>query len=829
VDLLPSDPRAKADPADAALPQRWHDRQAPEGAEQQLRETLSLLSATLESTADGILVVDREGRVTSFNSKFAQLWRLPDGLLGSRDDDRLIAYVLEQLTNPEGFVAKVRELYGRPEASSFDVLMFKDGRVYERYSQPQLIGGQAVGRVWSFRDVTERRRAERLQQAMYRIADAASAARSLQDLLAAVHRIVGELMPATNFYVALYDEATRIISFPYFVDEVDDAFEPKPWGKGLTEFVIRTGQPLLATPEVYRDMERRGEVELIGAPSLDWVGVPLKLGDTTIGILVVQTYTEGVRYGERERDILQFVSTQVARAIERARADEQLRRSETRYRLLFESNPEAMFVYDPGTLRFIAVNDAAVARYGWAREEFLRMTLRDIRPSSEVPKPETAAAAEERGAATVSDTKHRKKDGTLIDVEVLSDWIEFEGRRARLVLAKDVTERLRLEEQLRQSQKMEAIGQLAGGIAHDFNNLLTAILGFCGLLERQVGANTQMRGDVAEIRHAAGRAAELTRKLLAFGRRQMLAPQVLDLNGLVADLDRMLRRVIGEDIELIAQLDPELAPVKADLGQLEQVILNLVVNARDAMPQGGRVTIQTANTDLDETYTETHAPVVPGRYVLLAVSDTGTGMHPDAKAHLFEPFFTTKEVGKGTGLGLATVYGIVKQSGGYIWVYSETGSGTTVKIYLPRSDEPAQPAPRARVLQGLPTGSETVLIVEDAEAIRSLARKVLTAQGYTVLEAGDGAEALKIAQRHAGPLHLVLTDVVMPGMGGRELAQRLAPLRPELKLVYMSGYTGDAVVHRGLLDDGLPFLAKPFTPEDLALKVRVALDGPAHT
>ena len=823
MDPLPSDPRAPADAADAAS--LLHEREAPDRAEQQLRETLSLLSATLESTADGILVVDREGQVTSFNRKFAQLWRLPDGLLGSRDDDRLIAYVLEQLTDPDAFVVKIRELYGRPDASSFDILTFKDGRVYERYSQPQMIGGHAVGRVWSFRDVTERRRAERLQQATYRIADAASAARSVQDLLAAVHRTVGELMPATNFYVALYDEATRIISFPYFVDEIDEAFEPKPWGKGLTEYVIRTGQPLLATPDVYRDMERRGEVELIGAPSLDWVGVPLKLGDTTIGVLVVQTYTEGVRYGERERDILQFVSTQVARAIERARADEQLRRSETRYRLLFESNPEAMFVYDPGTLRFLAVNEAAVARYGWTREEFLRMTLPDIRPPSEIPRLEAALAAQDRGAATVSDTKHRKKDGSLIDVEVLSDWIEFEGRRARLVLAKDVTERLRLEEQLRQSQKMEAIGQLAGGIAHDFNNLLTAILGFCGLLERQVGANAQMRGDVAEIRHAAGRAAELTRKLLAFGRRQMLAPRVLDLNGLVADLDKMLRRVIGEHIELVTQLDPELAPVKADLGQLEQVILNLVVNARDAMPQGGRVSIQTANTDLDLAYADTHAPVVPGRYVLLAVSDTGTGMHPEAKAHLFEPFFTTKEVGKGTGLGLATVYGIVKQSGGYIWVYSESGSGTSVKIYLPRSDQPVQPVPRPPVLAGLPTGTETVLVVEDAEAIRSLARKVLTAQGYTVLEAGDGVEALQIAERHTGMLHLVLTDVVMPGMSGRELAQRLAPLRPQLKLLYMSGYTGDAVVHRGVLEDGLPFLAKPFTPEDLASKVRDVLDG----
>jgi two-component system cell cycle sensor histidine kinase/response regulator CckA len=818
------EPRRRTPPAPLAP-----ESPPPPRADERLRQTLSLLSATLESTADGILVVDRDGRVTSFNRKFAQLWRLPDELLATGEDARLIAFVREQLVDPEAFLAKVRELYHRPEASSFDILLFTDGRVYERYSQPQLIGGDPVGRVWSFRDVTEPRRAERLQQATYRIAEAAGDARGLQPLLAAVHRIVGELMPAANFYVALYDEETRVISFPYFVDEVDPAFDPKPWGKGLTEYVLRTGQALLATPEVYHEMERRGEVELIGAPSVDWVGVPLKLGAKTIGVLVVQTYTEGVRYGERERDILQFVSTQVARAIERARADEQLQRRETLYRLLFESNPEAMFVYAPDTLRFLAVNDAAVARYGWSHEEFLGMTLRDIRPADEMGKLEAALDRIDRGAYSVSDARHRKKDGTLIDVEILSDWIEFEGRRARLVLAKDVTERRRLEEQLRQSQKMEAVGQLAGGIAHDFNNLLTAIFGFCGLLERQVGANEQMRGDVREIRKAAGRAAELTRKLLAFSRRQMLAPRVLDLNGLVADLDKMLRRVIGEQVELIARLDPDLATVEADPGQLEQVILNLVVNARDAMPDGGQVVIQTANADLDAAYTHDHAPAVPGRYVLLSVSDSGTGLDPEARAHLFEPFFTTKEVGKGTGLGLATVYGIVKQSGGYIWVYSEPGHGTSVKIYLPRSDQPAQAPSRLPALEGLPTGTETVLVVEDAEAIRTLARKVLTAQGYTVLEAANGAEALRLAQEHPSPIHLVLTDLVMPGINGRELGKRLLSRFPALKVLYMSGYAGGAVVHQGALDDGSPFLPKPFTPEDLALRVRDTLGTPRQS
>src|SRR3989449_6167054 len=355
-------------------------------AEQDLRETLSLLNATFESTADGILVIDLQGRIVSFNRKFAELWRIPDSVLETKDAAQTRAFVLEQVKEPDAFLAKIDELYHRPEASSFDVLLFKDGRIYERYSQPQRIAGKTAGRVWVFRDITERRRAEQIQLATYRISEAAHAAGNLQDLFAAIHEIVGGLMPAKNFYIALYDPAAELLSFPYFVDEYDPDFPSKRLGKGLTEYVLRTGQALLATPELHQELEQRGEVELIGAPSIDWLGVPLKAGDRTIGVLVAPTYTPGVRYGEREKHILQFVSTQVAMAIERKRAEEGLLASERKYRLLFETSPEAMLVYDFGTLRIPAVNQAAVARYGYSEQEFLAMTVRDIRPVSELAR-----------------------------------------------------------------------------------------------------------------------------------------------------------------------------------------------------------------------------------------------------------------------------------------------------------------------------------------------------------------------------------------------------------------------------------------------------------
>src|SRR5881396_208298 len=506
------------DPSIRAIVVTYRDITDRERTERELRETLSLLNATFESTADGILVVDLAGRIVSFNRTFAELWRIPDSILEAKDSAQTLAFVLEQLADPAGFLSKIRELYARPDASSFDVLTFKDGRIYERFSQPQRIAGKSVGRVWSFRDVTESKRAQQIQLATYRISEAAHAARTLQDLFAAIHEIVGELMPAKNFYIALYDPADDLLTFPYHVDEYDSDFPSKKPGKGLTEYVLRTGQPLLVTPELHAELERRGEVELIGPPSIDWVGVPLKIGDRAIGVLAAQTYAPGVRYRDTEKHVLQFVSTQVAMAIERKRTEEQLHESERKYRLLF--------VYDFETLRILAVNGAAVARYGHTEPEFLQLTLRDIRPPEEQARLDEELAQRSPDGAVRTGVRHWTKQGKRFDVDLIARPLEFAGRRARLVLARDVSAQRQLEEQLRQSQKMEAVGQLAGGIAHDFNNLLTAILGSTQLLLHNTPAGDARREDAEEIRHAGLRAAELTRQLLAFSRRQVLAPKV---------------------------------------------------------------------------------------------------------------------------------------------------------------------------------------------------------------------------------------------------------------------------------------------------------------
>jgi PAS domain S-box-containing protein len=486
-----------------------------------------------------------------------------------------------------------------------------------------------------------------------------------------------------------------------------------------------------------------------------------------------------------------------------------------------------MWVFDIETLAFLAVNDATLQRYGYSPSEFLGMTIQDIRPPEEIPTLSQHLKDLLRMPPGPSGGwKHRTKNGSIIEVEISSNPITFQGRAAVLVLANDITEKKKLEAQLLQSQKMDAIGQLAGGVAHDFNNLLGVITGHTELLLKDLGAQHPGLRRAEQIQRAADRAGGLTRQLLAFSRKQVLVPEVLDLNAVLEDTEKMLRRLIGEDVQLVTVFAPGLGLVKADPGQMEQVIVNLAVNARDAMPRGGKLIIETANVDLDGSFSRTHPEVRPGSYVMLAVSDTGHGMDTDTIPRIFEPFFTTKEVGKGTGLGLSTVFGIVKQSGGHIAVYSEVGQGTSFKVYLPRIERSGEMAAAGVARAEAPrAGSETILLVEDEEALRHLIREILEAGGYRVLPGGSPEEAVATAETHSGPLHLLLTDVVMPRMSGRQVADRVKASRPAVRVMYMSGYTDEAISHHGALEPGTHFMQKPFTADALLRKVREVLDA----
>jgi two-component system cell cycle sensor histidine kinase/response regulator CckA len=510
----------------------------------------------------------------------------------------------------------------------------------------------------------------------------------------------------------------------------------------------------------------------------------------------------------------------------RKREENALRVSERQYRALFEQSPLPKFLFDYTSRRFLAVNETAVRTYGYSRDEFLKMTVDDIQVCDDAASAGAGVEVSPVGTTQRGPWRHVKKDGTRIDVDITAHRFVFEGRPCGLTVAQDVTERSRMEGQLRQAQKMDAIGNLAGGVAHDFNNILSVILSYSHMLAEGLKPGDPMREDLEEISGAGERAAALTRQLLAFSRQQILQPRVLDLNAVIAGVARMLRRVVGEDVELTVTSAAELGAVTADPGQVEQVLMNLVVNARDAMPKGGKLTIETANVKLDEGYAVTHTGVEPGTYVMLAVTDTGSGMDAGTRDRIFEPFFTTKERGKGTGLGLSTVFGIVRQSGGNIWVYSEPGEGTTIKVYLPLAGAVSaiitELAPDTRARHG----SETILLVEDEESVRALVRTILERHGYLVLEAQSGGDALLLCEQHKATIHVLLTDVVMPRMSGRQLAQRLAPLRPDMRVLFMSGYTDDSIVRHGVLDSDVAFLQKPITPEALTRRLREVIESP---
>ena len=512
---------------------------------------------------------------------------------------------------------------------------------------------------------------------------------------------------------------------------------------------------------------------------------------------------------------------------EKARAD-----AENKYRTLVEQVAAISYIAELGLDGdWLYVSPQIEAITGYSQEEWLTNSREWIRhiPKEDHAVIEAAEAASMRGERFQAEYRIVRKDGAVIwvnDTAVVVSGSDSHPVMEGIIV--DITERKLLENQLQQSRRMEAVGRLAGGIAHDFNNLLTIIKGYAELALQRTGIQPELRADVMQIENASERASMLIRQLLAFSRRQVLQPKVIDLNAIVMGLDKLLARLMGEHIEMVTHCGANVGNVKADPAQVEQVIMNLVVNARDAMPKGGRMTVETSNVVLDSTYARDHVTVKPGAYVMLAVSDTGMGMSPETVAHIFEPFFTTKASGQGTGLGLSTVYGIVKQSGGYIWVYSEPGKGTTFKVYLPRVTEQAESKPGAVKLPTAGMGSETILLVEDEEAVRELASRILSAKGYSVVAAKSTQEAEQFVAKNAGEIHLLLTDIIMPGTSGRELARRITAHHPRTRVLYMSGYTDNVLAQGGVLEAGLSFLQKPFTPGALVQKVRDVLDSPVH-
>ncbi|HLL81283.1 MAG TPA: PAS domain S-box protein, partial [Longimicrobium sp.] len=613
-----------------------------------------------------------------------------------------------------------------------------------------------------------------------------------------------------------------------------------PLSHSFCRYVVEAAAPLVvADAREHPVLRRNPAVAEHGVVA--YAGVPLTGADgETLGSLCVTAPEPRYWTGDEVamlRDLAVAVSGEFDARRERAerlRTEESLRASESQLRALFDEAAVGMAIVDLHG-RLVRTNRALQAMLGYPAEELQAMLFSQITHPDDVGADWELFGDLVAGECTHYQVEKRyfRGDGAILWTHLNVSLVrDAEGAPCFTVgIIEDITERRRAEEALRQSQdellqaqKMETVGRLAGGVAHDFNNLLTVIKGNTQLLLSDLPEGSEMREDLEEIDAVSGRAAELTQQLLAFSRRQVLQMRVLDLNETVARADRLLRRLLGEDIEFRTTVDPALGAVRADPGQLEQVLMNLALNARDAMPGGGKLTLETRNVWLDDEYARRHPSVTPGAYVMVAVSDSGHGMDAETQARVFDPFFTTKEPGRGTGLGLATVYGIVRQSGGHVWVYSEVGRGTSFKVYLPRVDGvPAAQGPGRGA--GLRGGTETILLVEDEESVRRLGHRVLERAGYTVLAAAAGGEALRVAEAHAGAIHLLVTDVVMPGMSGREVAERMALLRPRAGVLFTSGYTDDAIVHHGVLDDGMAFLQKPFDPSTLLDAVRRVLDG----
>ena len=788
---------------------------------------LEQLSTLLDSTRELLALVSADGSILYANERF-------NHVLG-HSADQLTGKSIYSLFHPNEVAAARRQLQDLSASLGSSVrtrcrLQSKDGswRWFDAVAHNHLHDPGAEAIIVSFLDVSELQRMEAERQVISDVVHALNQSANLDQLLHRIHQALKKVLYAENCFVALHDAETDTFQFPFFADQFDPPPPPQKLSRTCTAFVFRTGRAMLIPQSEFDRLAEQGEVELVGSPSPAWLGVPLKTPTATIGVLVVQHYQNESAYDIRDLEFLDSVGGHIALAIDRCRAEDALRKSESMFRLLFAHNPLPTWVFDSETLRFLQVNDAAVRQYGYSHEEFESMSVLDIRPEDARAQFRENLRKHTGDEQFEARWKHVRKDGKIIDAEVIAHQLEYAGRAVHLVVAQDIGERHQLEEQLRQAQKMEAVGRLAGGVAHDFNNLLMVIKGHTELLLNALPPSDHVKRKIEQIDRAADRAASLTRQLLAFSRMQVLQPRVINLNEVVDEMGKLIPRLIGEDVDLALRTAPGLGAIRADASQMEQVIMNLAVNERDAMPDGGRLVIETANAELDRAYSSTRPVVEPGRYVLLAVSDTGIGMDQETQARIFEPFFTTKEQGKGTGLGLSTVYGVVKQSGGFIWVYSEVGKGTSFKIYLPRVDQPVEKGGATLPLAEAPRGTETVLLAEDEQDVRELAREFLESGGYTVIEATNGQDALRVAAQHSGNIDLLVTDMVMPGMTGQQLAARLQHQRGALAVIYMSGYSEHAATEAAHSALNTCLLTKPFSRNAILRAVREVLGAPSR-
>jgi len=757
-------------------------------AEAELQYRNILLSTQQEASIDGILVVDENGRILTYNRRYVEIWGIPKELVHGKADEPVLQFVSDQVADPEAFLQRVQFLYEHRQETGHDEILLEDGRILDRYSAPMFGPDEKyLGRVWFFHDITELKRVE---------ADLRFHKAILEDA-GRIARVGGWSFDAATGESFWTDEAARI----HDLDPADAV--TKDGGLQYCTPASRSKIEAALEDALERDVPFDLELEIVSAKgvrkSVRTIGHPVTEDGRVVRVQgSLQDITEHKR-AEAERERLITSIEQVG---------------------------EIVLVTDlEGIIQYVNPAFAEVTRY--SREEAIGQNPRFLSSSVQ------GQAFYQELWQTISSGRrwqgtmvNKRKDGELYTEQTtISPVFDAGGEIVSYVkVGRDVTAQRLLEDQLRQAQKMETVGQLAGGVAHDFNNMLQVIIPYAEMSLAKVDPGLPIHKYLMEIRRAAQRSAEITGQLLAFARKQTVMPKVLDLNDAVAGAQKMIQRMIGEDIDLAWMPGHDLWNVKIDPGQLDQILANLAANARDAIGGVGRFTIGTENAHLDEAYCAVHAYSVPGEYVLIAVSDDGCGMDKETQAHLFEPFFTTKAAGKGTGLGLATIYGIVKQNNGFISAYSEPGQGTTFKVYLPRVERAAT-AEGAEVETTPPRGgTETVIVVEDEASILELARESLEQLGYAVLAAKTPEEALRLSGENAGPIHLLLTDVVMPQMNGRQLAERLVTARPGLKCLYMSGYTADVIAHRGILDEGVRFIAKPFSLQVLSEKVREALD-----